>query len=89
MAKQPKENLQNEKLKQEQQRDLERQHKQQQTLNAVNSLCVGDPIQIISGAFAGLRGTLLDVNLKRQEVKVAICLFDRETEAVLRIDEVV
>ena len=50
---------------------------------------MGDPIQIISGAFAGLRGTLLDVNLKRQEVKVAICLFDRETEAVLRIDEVV
>lgn len=89
IGKTTKENLQNEKLKQEQQRDLERQHKQQQTLNAVNSLCVGDPIQIISGAFAGLRGTLLDVNLKRQEVKVAICLFDRETEAVLRIDEVV
>ena len=71
------ENLREEKLKQEQfQKNME-------------SWKAGDTVQITSGTFEGIEGTFVSVDTKRQEVKAKIQLFERETEVVLGVEEVV
>ena len=49
----------------------------------------GDTVQITSGTFEGMEGTFISVDTKRQEVKAKIRLFERETEVVLGVGEVV
>ena len=49
----------------------------------------GDTVRITSGTFEGMEGTFVSVDIKRQEVKAKIRLFERETEVVLGVGEVV
>lgn len=83
------ENLREEKLKQEQQRDITKQQEQQQFQKNMESWKAGDTVQITSGTFEGIEGTFVSVDTKRQEVKAKIRLFERETEVVLGGGEVV
>ena len=83
------ENLREEKLKQEQQRDITKQQEQQQFQKNMESWKAGDTVQITSGTFEGIEGTFVSVDTKRQEVKAKIQLFERETEVVLGVEEVV
>ena len=83
------ENLREEKLKQEQQRDITKQQEQQQFQKNMESWKAGDTVQITSGTFEGIEGAFVSVDFKRQEVKAKIQLFERETEVVLGVEEVV
>lgn len=83
------ENLREEKLKQEQQRDITKQQEQQQFQKTMESWKVGDTVRVTSGTFEGMEGTFVSVDAKRQEVKAKIQLFERETEVVLGVGEVV
>lgn len=83
------ENLREEKLKQEQQRDITKQQEQQQFQKTMESWKAGDTVQITSGTFEGMEGTFVSADTKRQEVKAKIRLFERETEVVLGVEEVV
>ena len=83
------ENLREEKLKQEQQRDITKQQEQQQFQKNMESWKAGDTVQITSGTFEGIEGKFVSVDIKRQEVKAKIRLFERETEVVLGVEEVV
>ena len=82
------ENLREEKLKQEQQRDITKQQEQQLFQKSLESCKEGDAIRIKNGTFAGMEGTFISLDIKRQEVKAKIKLFERETEVVLDIKEV-
>ncbi|HIX70823.1 MAG TPA: KOW motif-containing protein, partial [Candidatus Enterococcus stercoravium] len=51
-------------------------------------VAVGDTVQIIEGAFAGMEGQVTEVDEERQKLKVAVEMFGRETSAELDFDQV-
>lgn len=49
---------------------------------------VGDEVQIIDPAFAGMTGIIKDINSKKQQVVVSVTMFGRETEAELEYNQI-
>ncbi len=49
---------------------------------------IGDVVMIIDGAFSGLTGTITEVDLEKQKLKVTMDMFGRETTAEVDIDQV-
>ena len=49
---------------------------------------VGDEVQIIDPAFAGMTGIIKEINPKKQQVVVSVTMFGRETEAELDYDQI-
>jgi len=52
------------------------------------SVNVGDVVQIIEGAFANMTGTVTEVDLEKQKLKVDIEMFGRATSAELDFTQV-
>lgn len=49
---------------------------------------IGDEVQIIDPAFAGMTGVIKDINEKKQQVVVSVTMFGRETEAELDYNQI-
>ena len=49
---------------------------------------VGDEVQIIDPAFAGMTGIIKEINSKKQQVVVSVTMFGRETEAELEYNQI-
>ena len=49
---------------------------------------VGDVVRIIEGPFADFNGTITEINVDQQKVKVLVNIFDRETPVELSFDQV-
>ena len=49
---------------------------------------VGDEVQIIDPAFAGMTGIIKEINAKKQQVVVSVTMFGRETEAELEYNQI-
>lgn len=49
---------------------------------------IGDEVQIIDPAFAGMTGVIKDINEKKQQVVVSVTMFGRETEAELDYSQI-
>lgn len=49
---------------------------------------VGDEVQIIDPAFAGMTGIIKEINPKKQQVVVSVTMFGRETETELDYDQI-
>jgi transcription termination/antitermination protein NusG len=49
---------------------------------------VGDMVQVISGTFAGLNGTISEIKVEQGRLMVLVNVFDRETPAELGFDQV-
>lgn len=49
---------------------------------------VGDEVQIIDPAFAGMTGIIKEINPKKQQVVVSVTMFGRETEAGLDYNQI-
>lgn len=49
---------------------------------------VGDVVQIIEGAFAGLSGEITEIDLKNEKVTVVVNMFGRETPTELEFDQI-
>ncbi len=49
---------------------------------------VGDEVQIIDPAFAGMTGIIKEINPKKQQVVVSVTMFGRETEAEIDYNQI-
>jgi transcriptional antiterminator NusG len=49
---------------------------------------VGEAVKIIEGAFAGMTGTVTEIDNERSKLKVSVEMFGRETSAELEFDQV-
>lgn len=51
-------------------------------------IAVGDVVQVIEGAFAGLSGEITEIDLEKEKLKVNINMFGRDTSTELDFDQV-
>ena len=48
---------------------------------------VGDSVQIVDGALEGFVGTVEEVDLEKNRVRVTVSMFGRETPVELELDQ--
>ena len=49
---------------------------------------VGDSVMIVSGPLEGMVGSVVEINLDENQVKVAVSMFGRDTQAELAVNQV-